>query len=96
MRRLNDKYAGAPSAWCAFRGKSGRQTRRMWEGAAARRPPVVSGLPRAGEFVFVCPRVNASPAACGAVRGVVVRAVPVCILCTYQMHIMNTHGAYYA
>ena len=79
-----------------FAGSRAASPDGMWEGAAARRPPVISGLSRAGEFVFVCPRVNASPAACGAVRGVAAWATPVCILRIYQMHIVHTHGAYYA
>ena len=38
-----------------FAGSRAARPDCMWEGAAARRPPVFSGLPRAGEFVFLCP-----------------------------------------
>ena len=57
------------------------------EGAAARRPPFLSGCCARPRFVFVS-RVNASPAACRAVRGVVVRIAPACTSCTCSVHIM--------
>lgn len=60
----------------------------MWrEGADARRPPFLSGCCARPRFVLVS-RVNASPAACRAVRGVAVRIAPACTSCTCPVHIV--------